>query len=282
MPVSSHRPGSCTLGAARACVAIILALLTPLPAAAHAPGLASGVAAWAAPVSWAAYATAWAAYLLGSLRVHPTLRGRAGFHGGMLVCGLALFGPIDAAATHSTAMHMLQHMLLITVVAPLLVWSRPLVQWRAAVGPALDRCSRPLLRSLRHPLAWAALHGLALWIWHLPAPYMAALLNDALHALEHASFLFTAWGFWWSVLRAPAAARPAALLALWTTLMHTGFLGAVLVFAPRALYFAESRTLADQQLAGLLMWAPGGLAYMLAAAWCTRRWLIATTAREAT
>lgn len=257
-----------------------LALVTR-PAAAHAPGLASGLDAWATPASWAVYVLAWALYLIGSLRVHPAPAHRAAFHCAMLISGMALFGPIDAAAAHSTAMHMLQHMLLITVVAPLLVMARPLVQWRAATGPTLDVWTRPVLRSLRHPWGWAAAHGLALWIWHLPGPYMAALLSDALHALEHACFAFTAWGFWWAVLRAPTRARPAALMALWATLMHTGFLGAVLVFAPRPLYFAESRTLEDQQLAGLLMWAPGGLAYMLAAAWCARRWLTAATTEKA-
>lgn len=245
-----------------------------------AAGLA-GQQAWPAWLNWALYGVGWLLYLRGALRDRPADHRRAIFHSSMLLAGLALFGPIDAAAAGSTAAHMLQHMLLIVFVAPMMVLARPLVQWQAALGSRPARFLRPVLASLRHPLGWATLHGVTLWIWHLPAAYTAALQHEALHALEHASFLFTAWGFWWSVSRAPPPVRGKALLALWLTLMHTGFLGALLVFAPRPLYFPESRTLADQQLAGLLMWAPGGVAYVLAAAWLGTQWLgiSANTAR---
>lgn len=257
-----------------------LLLLGLSGAQAHTPVGLAGQQVWPVWLSWVLYLTAWWLYLLGALRVRPDRRSRAAFHSGMLVCGLALFGPVDEAAAHSTAMHMLQHMLLIAVVAPWMVVARPLVQWRAALGPRLDPWTRPVLGSLRYPLGWALAHGAALWVWHMPRPYMAALQHEALHAIEHACFLLSAWGFWWAVLRAPPPVRAAAMLSLWLTLMHTGFLGAVLVFAPRPLYFPESRTLDDQQLAGLLMWAPGGAVYVAAAGWLVSRWLKPPVARQ--
>lgn len=251
----------------------LLALMLPGPAAAHA-AIASGDQArlpvW---LSQGLLIALWWAYPLGAVRVTPRARDRAAFHAGMLVAGLALLGPFDDWAGRSTAMHMAQHMMLIVVAAPLLVLGRPLPQWRAALGAWVAAAARPVLRSTRYPMAWAGLHGLAIWFWHLPGPYMAAVFDNWLHVLEHACFLLTAWPFWWSVLRAPAGRRGTALLALLITLMHTGLLGAVLAFSTAPLYFAESRSLADQQLAGLLMWAPGGLAYMAGAARCAHRWL---------
>lgn len=275
MPVTRARPFAALL--ARAWTLLAAVAIAPNHAHAHAPAAVGTSGDWAVPLSWTLYAAAWGLYLSGALRTAPDPRARAAFHGGMLLTGLAVFGPIDAAAADSTAMHMVQHMLLITVVAPLLVLARPLPQWRAGLAgplrPAMDRAMRPMLRSLRRPMLWALLHGAALWLWHLPGPYTAALQHEGLHALEHACFLLSAWAFWWTVLRAPAPQRPLALMGLLFTLMHTGFLGAVLVFAARPLYFAETRSLGDQQLAGLLMWAPGGIVYIAAAAWVARHWL---------
>lgn len=242
-------------------------------AEAHTPAGWSGAQAWPVWVSWALFGSVWLLYLRGALSVHPAPHRRAAFHGSMLVAGMALFGAVDEAAAHSTAAHMLQHMLLIAVVAPMIVSARPIPQWKAALGRWALLVFRPALASVQFPLGWAATHGAVLWIWHLPGPYTAALQHEALHGLEHACFLFTACGFWWAVLRPPRKAQGKAMLALALTLMQSGFLGALLVFSPRPLYFPESRTLADQQLAGLLMWAPGGLVYVLAAGWLARHWL---------
>lgn len=247
----------------RVCCAVLLA--GPALAAAHAPDAGGALRDW--PV-WAAQlllAAAWLAYAAGALR-HPAARGRrAAFHGAMLVLALALFGPLDTLAERSTAWHMAQHMLLMVVVPPLLVVARPLGQWRAACGHWLDRPWRLCMALTRRPLACAGLHALAVWGWHAPAPYLAALADPLWHALEHASFLFTAWLLWWSVLAGGRRRLLRSLAALLATLTHTGMLGALLVFAPRSLYGGEAGGLADQQLAGLLMWIPGGLVYLLAA-----------------
>ncbi len=215
---------------------------------------------------------AWVLYGLGARRVRPHGLEALWLHLAMLIAVLAVFGPLDDWAETSTSWHMLQHMLFILVIAPLWALARPLPQWRAVCGPLLQPLWRSLLRIGRYPVALAMLHGALIWIWHTPSLYILALENLWWHMLEHASFLFSAWLFWWDCLRAPPRQVPQALLAILLTLMHTGLLGALLTFGTSSFYGAE-RDLADQQLAGLLMWVPGGLVYLAAAAWITWRWL---------
>ena len=100
---------------------------------------------------------------------------------------------------------------------------------------------------------------------------MLALENPWIHVFEHACFLISAVWFWWACLHAFTRNVPYALLALLVTLMHTGFLGAFLTFGSTPFY-GESRNLADQQLAGLIMWVVGGVPYITAAFWVGHRW----------
>jgi cytochrome c oxidase assembly factor CtaG len=240
-----------------------------------APDGPGGTAASQAPI-WLAQALfmlAWGLYTVGAVRRRPRAARRITFHATMLIAGIALFGPLDGLASGSTAWHMVQHMLLIVVVAPLAVLARPLPQWRAAVGPLADAGWRRLQWLARRPVACALLHATAIWLWHAPAPYMAAVTQPAWHVIEHASFLFTGWLFWWSVLHPGRDGVLRATLALLFTVMHTGLLGALLSFSAAPLYALESATLWDQQLAGLLMWIPGGLVYLGAAVWTGSRWL---------
>jgi putative membrane protein len=243
------------------------------PAAAHGnvfTGEGAHAPIWASQILFVA---AWFGYLFGAIRRRPEPLRRAFFHLSILVAGMALFGPFDDMAGSSTAWHMVQHMLLIAVVAPLAVLARPLPQWRACAGPAVDVVWRATQKLTRRPMACALLHAAAIWIWHAPGPYMAAVLSNGWHVLEHASFLFTGWLFWWSVLRPGMAGAIQATFALLFTVMHTGLLGALLTFAPVVLYAGESRELWDQQLAGLVMWIPGGAVYLLAAVWVGFGWL---------
>ncbi len=254
-------------------LSLVVALLAwPLAARAH--GAAFGETGHA-PI-WIAqgvFVVAWCSYALGAIRRRPTPQGRLAFHAAMLIGGIALFGPFDDLAGASTAWHMAQHMLLIVVVAPLLVAARPMAQWRACFGARSDPLWRGATRLSRHVGACAVLHAAAIWGWHLPGPYMAAVMHTGLHVLEHASFLLTGVWFWWAVLRAGRGGRLAAAMALLFTLMHTGFLGALLTFAPEPLYWRESRELFDQQLAGLVMWVPGGAAYVAGIVWVVARLL---------
>jgi putative membrane protein len=206
---------------------------------------------------------------------------------GWAVLAAALLSPIDAVADRSFALHMLQHELLMVVAAPLLVLGRPLEAWAWALSPGGRRATARIARLawVRIPWrviaggagAWCA-HAAALWIWHVPTVFDAALHDVSLHVLQHACFFASALLFWWSVWRGRRGG--AALLALFTTMLHTGALGALLTFAPPPWYLGPGppallglSALEDQQLGGLLMWVPGGLAYLIAALVVVARWL---------
>lgn len=213
----------------------------------------------------------WVMYVAGSRISVPSRRRAAGFHSVMLICVITILGPLDNLAKTSTAAHMTQHMLLMVVIAPLWVLCRPLPQLAAGGLRVLLPLWRPALRLTQRPMLAAILHGAAIWIWHLPYFYMLAVDNPWWHTFEHLCFLLTAGFFWWAVLRCNSRNLPDAMLALLLTLVHTGFLGAILTFSGQPLY-GESRDLADQQMAGLIMWVPGAMPYLAAFGWLTARW----------
>jgi putative membrane protein len=179
---------------------------------------------------------------------------------------------------------MAQHELLMTVAAPLLVIGRPLIPFVWALTPRWRRitgqwtAARPFAvpwRALTHPVSAFLLHAAAIWIWHLPSLYDATVTSEAMHAAQHVSFVATALLFWWVVLR-PSPARggtAAAIAMLFGTVLHTGALGAVLTLSARLLYTVYASTtgpwgltpIEDQQVGGLIMWVPGGIAYVIAA-----------------
>jgi cytochrome c oxidase assembly factor CtaG len=179
---------------------------------------------------------------------------------------------------------MVQHELLMLAAAPLLVLGRPLAAWAWALPAGARRALPASLHrhwlaagwsALTAPLAAWALHAAALWLWHVPRWFEAALHHAPLHALQHASFLATALLFWWAVLGPEARSRRAglAIVLLFTTMLHTGALGALLALAPTPWYahYAEAAVrfgadaLQDQQLGGLIMWIPGSVAYLAVA-----------------
>lgn len=244
-----------------------LALLLVAPASrGHVAGVSANGAIDGLPaLLGAALAVAvWLAWRRGASVVAPARRQRLAFHLGVLLGAFAVFGPLDARAQTDSAWHMVQHMLLIVVVAPLGAIASPLPQLRAALG----RRATPLWDAVAacgaRPLAMAEAHAAAIWVWHAPGPYLLALADPWWHWAEHASFVVTGWLFWWAVLHAPRARLGHALLALLLTLIHTGMLGALLSFARVPLYGEADVT--NQQLAGLVMWVPAGVFYVLAAA----------------
>jgi putative membrane protein len=185
----------------------------------------------------------------------------AAFGGGIALLALAVVSPLHEAAERLLWVHMIQHELLMVVAAPLLVLGRPLQAFAHVVPLRLPRLlSDPLL-------AWTA-HAAAVWLWHLPLAFDAALQSEAWHFAQHASFLASALLFWWTIV---ARADLAALVSLFGTMVYTGALGALLAFA-RAPWYAGF-ALDDQQLAGLIMWVPAGLAYPAAALFIASRWL---------
>jgi putative membrane protein len=180
---------------------------------------------------------------------------------------LLYVSPLCAMSSAFFAVRVVHHLALVLAVAPLL-----------AQGLA------PLLRRLPSPL-WTctALATAVFWAWHAPSVYAVALSSDAVYWLLQLALLASATAFWLAVQRAAPAVAMAAILA---TMVSMGLLGALIAFAASALYephFASTLSwgmapLADQQLAGVLMWAPGSIAYLIAAMWIGSRWLRAQVA----
>src|SRR5690606_35905660 len=117
---------------------------------------------------------------------------------------------------------------------------------------------------LTRPTIAVILHIFALWIWHVPGLYSAALEYPVIHVLEHASFFLTAALFWWMIARSDGYG--ARVLCAFIVMMASGLLGALMTFAHESWYVDHAAfvdawgltLLEDQQLAGLLMWIPAG------------------------
>lgn len=177
----------------------------------------------------------------------------------ILALFVAFVSPLCALSSALFSARVLHHLLIVTLAAPLLALA------------ALPGDARPPRGSLTIPVI---AHAAAMWLWHTPAPYAWALSGHAAYWLMEATLLASAFWLWHGILA--ARARPgAALAALLATMAQMGFLGALLTFAQRPLFAPHFLTtesfgltaLADQQLAGLLMWAPGALPYLAAAIW---------------
>jgi putative membrane protein len=218
-------------------------------------------------------------------------RAAAAFAMGWLVLAVVLFPTLDPLTDALFSAHMVQHLALILIAAPLLAVSQPIVAmvwalplgWRRAIGNwwAGAGWARRAAALLLAPLTAWALHALAIAVWHIPAAYRLALDHDPVHALEHASYLGTACLFWWAVLQPTGRRRltPGAAM-LYVTAMGVvmGAFAAVLTFAGSAWYATTPAAwgltpLQDQQLAGVIMWVPASIVYLAAALWCAAQWI---------
>ena len=165
---------------------------------------------------------------------------------------LLFVSPLCPLSSALFSVRVVHHALLATVVAPLLARALP----RLRIGGGLP--------------GWTAAHVLTLWLWHAPPVYNQALASDAICWARQLSILATASGCWAALRRAEV---PGAVLMLLLATMTMGLLGALITFASVPLYGPHLLTTAawglsaleDQQLGGLIMWAPASLAYLLAA-----------------
>lgn len=219
--------------------------------------------------------------------------GRAvAFGAGLVVLVLALSVPVDEAALDRLWAHMVQHEVLVTVAAPLLILGNPLpaLMWALPAGSrrVVAPWWRKLSRSHARPSGWAAwvvtaflVQTAALWAWHAPDLYQGALRSEWVHSLQHASFLGTALFFWWAVIGARRRSLyGGAVLANFAASLQGVALGAFMTFAGRVWYpfYAERvggslTPLEDQQVAGVIMWGPGSIAYLVAAVILFMAWL---------
>lgn len=230
-------------------------------------------------------------YVRGWRRLHARRPGRIGaWRLAAFLCGLgtllvALASPLDTLADRFLAVHMAQHIVLLVMAPPLLLLGTPIApllhglpasRARAVLGAFVSRLSD----RLGHPVVcWLAM-SLATWGWHVPAAFELAVRDRAWHVVEHASFLTAGLLFWWPVVQPwPSRARwPRGALILYLVLadIQNTALAAILTFSESVLYpsYGRGASALDQQvIAGLLMWVPMALAYLVPAAVVTVRWL---------
>lgn len=186
------------------------------------------------------------------------------FWAGLAVLALLFLSPLCALSSALFSVRVAHHIALTTIAAPLILWGLPQLVVRG------------------NPAIWAAAHILLFWFWHAPGPYAFALSNDLAYWAMQASLLGSAILFWGALRRVSAPLAIGLLLAM---MVQTGLLGALLTFAAIPLYAPHYTTtlawaltpLEDQQLAGIIMWAPAAAFYLAAALW--RGWHLLAPAR---
>jgi putative membrane protein len=207
---------------------------------------------------------------------------------GLAVLWIALMSPIDVLSGQLFFMHMIQHLLLVMIAPPLLLVAdpMPIAIWGLPAGARREvgRWLRPgalfrrTLRSLTTPgLVWLAF-VVVLVGWHDPGAYGAALRSDLIHDLEHLSFFITAMLLWWHVTgaaphihrRLSRGMRVGYVLSVIPPTMATGV---AISFAGEPIYahyttvprLWDISAMHDQMLAGVIMWIPGSMMYIIAA-----------------
>jgi putative membrane protein len=287
-------------------VAVALLLVAAVPSAALAHGAAPSEPTLATLfTAWSLDIDIWLAVILAGLgywRVadavdarhpsNPVPRWRRwSWLAGLAVILLALASPIEAYDTTLFSVHMVQHLLLTMLAAPLLVMAAPVtLLLRYASPEARRRWILPALHSrvvrvVSAPVvAWCLFAGV-MWFSHFSPLFDAALEDELVHRLEHALFLGAGLLFWWPVVGAdPGPHRlghPARVLYLALGMPLSSFLGLVIFSAPTVLYRhyeTLERTwgmtpLEDQAWAGGIMWAGGDLAFVLALILAVAVWL---------
>lgn len=240
-------------------------------------------------------------YAVGSIRrggIRRLYWRHAALFGGWITLAAALISPLHEVGEQLFSAHMLQHEIMILVSAPLIAAAHPgaTFLWafaprqRPVMGKWILRIERSkVIRWFAAPLNAWLLEAAALWLWHIPALYQATLHSDAVHALQHMSFLVTAVLFWSALYGVGRSAMDfgVATLYVFGTAVHCSALGALLTFSTVLWYPAYSETAArwglsplqDQQLGGLIMWIPSGVVFLVIALALTARWIVESERR---
>jgi cytochrome c oxidase assembly factor CtaG len=281
-----------------------LALLTlPLGSPALAHGAEGGSAGWTLDpqITIPLFLVA-ALYAFGAWRLRrrsglgrPQIgKGVALFASGWLVLACALVSPLHEGGGRSFTLHMIEHELIMLAAAWLLAASRPLpvLLWglpqgvRGLVG-SLGKATglSASWRFFADPVAATVVQGVAMVAWHLPALFDRAIGHEGWHVAQHVSFLASSLLFWWAMANGRGGRQGVAAICLFATSLVGGLLGALMSFSASPWYQAYAALgptplgmspLEDQQLAGLLMWIPGGLVHAGAALFFLHKWLKAS------
>jgi cytochrome c oxidase assembly factor CtaG len=266
----------------------------------------TSAAAWPVQAPFFLVVAAGVLYQLGGRRSVPGHRENverrwrsAAFYGGLLTVVVATDTPLDPLSDTLFSAHMAQHILLLMVAPSLIVLAAPWLRlWQPlplglrrtlAKGVARGRWATPLRalgRTLSRPLpAWIAFNAVVV-AWHVPPLYDATLSNEAVHDLEHALFFLAGTLFWLQIVDSPPvrARLEYGLRAVYLTgaLLVSWVLAIVLALSSSPLYPAYAHlghrtaglsALADQQIAGGVMWVPGSIPFTIAFVWALYRWL---------
>jgi cytochrome c oxidase assembly factor CtaG len=294
---------------------IALALAMPRVVLAHGdgippePSLEGFVFGWSFdPAIWIPLLLSAAAFLWAVRRVNDAHPGNPvpgdrtiAWLAGLAAIAVALQSGIEQWDSTLFSVHMVQHLLLIFVAAPLLVLGAPITLLLRVATPAVRRrwilpaLNSRVVRVVGHPLFAWLLFGAVMWGSHLSPLFDAALEDDLVHDLEHVLYLVSAILFWWPVVgRDPSPYRmghPARAFYVFLQMPLNSFLGVLILFSTQVLYAHYATTgrpwgptpLEDQQLAGAIMWGGGDVAFLVAlllviAAWM--RFEEATTLRR--
>jgi putative membrane protein len=236
-------------------------------------------------------------------REHPRWRTML-FYLGLATMVLAVNSPLHMLSERHFSMHMVQHMLLVMLAAPLVLLGAPttpvlrgMPRWLrlGVVRPlSADRLARGAFRLLVHPLVALVTFTAALWAWHLaPGWYEAATTDEGIHRLQHMTFVVTAFQFWWSVIDPAPLHSSLGYLMRMVYLVVQGtaqsILGAFITLVDRPLYehyvqatpILSISPMSDQQLGGLIMWvAPGSMVNLAAIGVLFATWYVQGERRQ--
>jgi putative membrane protein len=217
-----------------------------------------------------------------------------GFMLGLFLIWLAIASPLSALDHEMLTVHMVQHLLLMTFAAPLILLGAALKTLLYGLPYRLVKIMGRSFQSTGLHQVWSALtHPVICWLgaastlvaWHIPAVFVLGLRSQMWHGIEQASFLATGLLFWWPVVQSRRSAskwpEPSLLVYLFLATLPCDLLSGFLVFCDRVVYpvyFSSSQpfglsALEDQQCAGALMWTCVTLIYLIAGAIVTARLL---------
>ena len=197
------------------------------------------------------------------------------FAAGLGTMMLAVARPVEMLAERWLSAHMVQHMLLMAVVAPLLWMGAPVAPLLVGLPRPIRRVVlavtnapgvRAVTRWMLHPGVGWSTFTITFWVWHAPALYDLTLESHLWHHVEHACFLGSALLFWRPVI---LAWPTRAMWPRWAMIPYLGLamfqslpLAAILTFSDRLIYRGYS-SLDDQALAGAIMWLPGSFPLLI-------------------
>jgi cytochrome c oxidase assembly factor CtaG len=232
-----------------------------------------------------------ALYVRGWWQLHRRAADRFGFSqptaflAGLLTIGFALISPLHSFAGWLLTAHMIQHLLLMMVAPPLILWGAPYLPLLSGlprqlsiggVGPFLSSAVlRKIARFVLHPIfCWSAFISINV-TWHLPVMYELALRSSTWHMVEHFSFLSSALLFWLPIIqpRPWVAHRPRWIILPYLVLadFQNTALSAFLLFYDRVVYptyaaiprITDLSALEDQAAAGAIMWVVSSVFFLV-------------------